>query len=245
MKIRPAMFAVLKIACVLFFLTGCFGGLGSFNFGSLNSGSLTFATVSVSPRPVSIAAGATQTFTATTTNSVGAATGWSLDTSGLSTGAAGTLSATTGDTITYTAPSTPPIYTLPTSSTTPQGTVYLTASVNPTNGNIGGFTSLQFVITAPSVSVGLSPATPSVALGATQQFSGYAVGSVTQGLTWQVNGVTGGSMSYGTITQSSTWPYGGLYTAPAIMPMTGPNVTITVISQADPTKTQTAVVTLH
>ena len=245
MKIRPAMFAVLKIACALFFLTGCFGGLPALNFSSLNFGSLTVATVSVTPKPASIAAATTQTFTATTTNSAGAATGWSLETSGISTGAAGTLSATTGDTITYTAPATPPIYTAP-NATMPQGTVYLTASVNPNaSGYVGGFTSLQFVITAPSVSVGLSPATPSVALGATQQFSGYEVGSVNQGLTWQVNGVTGGSMSYGTITQSSTWPYGGLYTAPAIMPMTGPNVTITVISQADPTKTQTAVVTLH
>jgi hypothetical protein len=36
-----------------------------------------------------------------------------------------------------------------------------------------------------------------------------------------------------------------LYTAPAAMPMTGNTVTITVISQADPTKTQTAIVTLH
>ena len=55
--------------------------------------------------------------------------------------------------------------------------------------------SVTFFITAPSVTVGLSPATASVALGGTQQFIGYAVGNVNNALTWQVNGVTGGSTS--------------------------------------------------
>src|SRR6202035_5030750 len=89
-------------------LAGCFGG-GS--IGSLNFNSLIYATVTVSPRPVSMAAGTTQTFTATTTNSGGARPTWALATIGTTAGAVGSLSATSGDTVTYTAPLTPPIYT--------------------------------------------------------------------------------------------------------------------------------------
>ena len=226
-------------------LAGCFGG-GS--IGSLNFNSLVYATVTVSPRPVSMAAGTTQTFTATTTNSGGERRrpGPSVAPS-MHVGRSRRQSFRHfGDTVTYTAPSTPPIYTGTPSAET-QGNVLLIASVQPTNGNVLGSSPLQIIITAPTVSVGLAPATTrgSVALGATQQFYGYEIGSATQGLTWQVNGVTGGSASYGTITQSAIFPFGGLYTAPAIMPMTGATVPITMISQADPTKTQTAVITLH
>ncbi len=102
---------------------------------------------------------------------------------------------------------------------------------------------IPIVITAASVTTGISPLTASVALNGTQQFNGYAVGNTNNGVTWQVNGVTGGSTAAGTITTSST--AGGLYTAPAAMPMTGKTVTITAISQADPTKTASAVVTLR
>ena len=244
MKIRPVFFGFLKMACAVFFLTGCFGGINVGFPTTFSPVTQTVATVSVSPMPASIAAGTTQTFTATTTNSGGVPTTWSLIASGTSPGALGTLSATSGDTITYTAPSTPPIYPVAMVGQ-PQGTVILTAQVNPANTIVPGFTTLQFIITAPSVSVGLAPATASVALGATEQFNGYAVGSVNPELTWQVDGVTGGSMSYGTVTQSTVWPYGGLYTAPTTMPMTGPTVTITMISQADSAKTQTALITLH
>lgn len=229
----------LGIACTLS-LSACFGNgpiLGSFT-------NLPSATISVSPRLISIPAGTTQTFTATTTNSGGVPVSWTLTTSGAAPGATGSLSATTGDTITYTAPSTPPIYS-GSPSAEPQGNVLLSASVTPPTGTLPAFTLMQFVVTAPTVNVGLSPATAGVALSGTQQFYGYSTGSTTQGITWQVNGVTGGSTANGTITQSAAWPYGGLYTAPAIMPMTGATVTITMISQADPTKTATAIITLH
>lgn len=236
-------FGIFAVASTLL-LNGCGGGPIKLNLDL--SGSGTFATIAVSPMPASVAAGAGQTFTATTTNAGGAPVTWSLGTTGASSpGAVGTLSATSGDTITYTAPSTPPIYS-GTLLLETQGEVLLTATVTPTNGYLGASTVMQFIITAPTVSVGLSPATASVALGATEQFTGYAVGSINGALTWQVNGVTGGSTSTGTITEPGTYTNGGgLYTAPANMPMTGPTVTITMISQADPTKTQTAVVTLH
>jgi hypothetical protein len=66
---------------------------------------------------------------------------------------------------------------------------------------------------------------------------------VNRAYTLQVQGVTGGSTAYGTITQDSV--NAGLYTAPAAMPVTGKTVVVTVVSAADPTKTATATATLQ
>jgi hypothetical protein len=142
--------------------------------------------------------------------------------------------------VTYTAPATPPVYS---QIGVAQGKVNLLA--NATN-NVGCFAAsaatTSFVITAPTVTVGLTPATASVALGATMVFEGYAVGSLNNGLTWQINGMVNGSPTYGTLAAVNAEE---VYTAPATMPVSGPNVTITMTSLADPTKTATAVVTLH
>jgi hypothetical protein len=113
------------------------------------------------------------------------------------------------------------------------------------NDFFSSFVLVSFPVTGTEW-IGLSPLTTTVALGGTEQFLGYAVGNVSTALTWQVNGVTGGSAATGTISNTVTADYeGGLYTAPTVMPMTGDTVTITMISQADPTKTMTATVTLQ
>jgi hypothetical protein len=177
-------------------------------------------------------------FTATTSES--GSVSWSLYCSPFG----GTLASTTGTTVTYTAPAAPPIYTAPCSGAEVDGLAVLVATAGPVSSP-QSFT-VSFPITAPTVTVGLSPTTATVKLGSTEQFVGYAVGNVDNGLTWQVNGVTGGSAATGTITNTVTASYnGGLYTAPTVMPITGNTVTITMISQADPTKTQTAIVTLQ
>jgi hypothetical protein len=78
------------------------------------------------------------------------------------------------------------------------------------------------------------------------QFTGYAVGNLNKALNWQVNGVTGGSTATGTIGPAVNQPpdvY--LYTAPSATPMTGNTVTLTIISEADPTKTASSTITLH
>jgi hypothetical protein len=157
----------------------------------------------------------------------------------------GTLSATSGDTVTYTAPSAPPVYVSAGNNSYEQGFVGLTvnATVSANGGVAGNHIQIPIVITAPSVAAGISPLTASVALNGIQQFNGYAVGNTNNGVMWQVNGVTGGSSATGTVTTTST--AGGLYTAPAAMPMTGNTVTVTAISQADATKSASAVVTLH
>lgn len=204
-------------------------------------------TVTISPQIASIPVNGTQVFTTTTTNAPNVPifllnhklveNGAGQDTS------AGTFTPPPGDvegSTTYNAPAIPPIYTsAQLANGLVQGSVILTAGVqnNPTNFDSETQTSATFVITGP-ISVGVSPATASVKLGSTQQLTGYAVGSVNNALTWQVNGVAGGSTANGSITTT------GLYTAPAAMPITGNTVTITAVSQADTSKSQSSTITL-
>jgi hypothetical protein len=119
-----------------------------------------------------------------------------------------------------------------------QGTVTLQALAYNSSGTPTIY-SENFPITAASVTAGISPATASIALGGFTSFSVYAVGSVNNAIILQVNGITGGSSTVGTISSS------GIYYAPAIMPMSGSTITITCTSVADPTKSGTAMVTLH
>jgi hypothetical protein len=141
-----------------------------------------------------------------------------------------------GTTYVYTAPPTPPIYNDPLA---PPGTVNLRVIAG------GELVQFNFAITAPAISTGFMSTTNTVALGQTLNISAYAVGSTNNALTMQVNGVTGGSTTYGMIGQHVGAFYGNyIYTAPATMPMTGNAVTVTVISQADPTKAASMTITL-
>jgi hypothetical protein len=133
-----------------------------------------------------------------------------------------------------------------------QGVVVVTAGVLGAGGNLNGPTATaSFAITAPEVTTGIAPAAATVALGATEEFYGYAVGNVNNGINWQVDGVTGGSAATGTIVNTEYTPTGGAnvwpgtYTAPATMPLSGNTVTVTAVSQADSTKSSSAVVTLQ
>jgi hypothetical protein len=183
------------------------------------------------------------TFTATVTNAPSSSVEWSL--SGFAYANVGGPTIEQNEaTYVYTAPPTPPIYTGTGAFGNTQGTVTLEAMFPDLGMNIND--TQTFVVTAPSVTVGLSPTTATVALNASQQFTGYAVGSLNNALTPQVNGVTGGSTATGTIVPTLNQPSGTYtYTAPAAIPMTGDTVTVTIISQADTTKTASATITLH
>jgi hypothetical protein len=234
MKIRTTTFALLQITCAVLYLTGCVsaGGVARppacVTLGTAND-------ITISPQTQSIPVNQTLVLTATTVDIPGQVI-WSLGL--LSKGA---LSATTGTSVTYTAPSAPPVY----GFVGTNGSDSITAFAQTTGGCEATATK-TLNISAPSVTVGLSPTTASVALGASAGFTGYAVGDpLYNGVIWQVNGATGGSAATGTIAPLPIGFNGATYTAPANIPMSGPTVTITMISQADPTKTQTAVVTLH
>jgi hypothetical protein len=90
----------------------------------------------------------------------------------------------------------------------------------------------------PAATVSLSPLGPSVFLSATLQFTATVTNSTNTAVTWQVNGVTGGNSTTGTISAS------GLYTAPAALP-TPSTVTVTAVSAADSASTASTTVSIQ
>ena len=86
-------------------------------------------------------------------------------------------------------------------------------------------------------SISIAPATPSVGLNRSVQFTATASGLANSGVTWAAGGQIGGSATAGTISAS------GLYTAPAAMPGQNP-VLITATSTADGKTAGTAYVYL-
>jgi hypothetical protein len=86
--------------------------------------------------------------------------------------------------------------------------------------------------------VTISPDSATVVTSATQQFTAKVADVSNQDVTWQVNGVTGGNGTYGTISGT------GLYTAPASISSTL-SVTVTAISVADANKTADVKVTVE
>jgi hypothetical protein len=102
---------------------------------------------------------------------------------------------------------------------------------------------------APINAVGISLITPSsveVKIGGQETFSTQVLNSTNQSVTWQVNGVTGGDSTYGTITlvQNLQNSDEATYIAPAVLPLdTG--VIISAIPAANPAISATASVTLE
>lgn len=90
----------------------------------------------------------------------------------------------------------------------------------------------------PAVTVSVTPASASVFLGATQQFTATVTGSANSAVMWSVNGVAGGNDAAGTITA------GGLYTAPQNLPSPAA-VTVTATSSADASKSASVTVTIQ
>jgi hypothetical protein len=89
----------------------------------------------------------------------------------------------------------------------------------------------------PTVTVALSPVSPDVRLGSTDQVTATVTGSSNQNVSWFVNAVAGGNDTVGTISAS------GVYSAPSAMPVAG-TVTIKAVSAADSSATATTTLTL-
>src|ERR1700723_1601385 len=90
----------------------------------------------------------------------------------------------------------------------------------------GGSSSIS---TPPPISVTVSPATATVGANQPQQFTANVSGTSNMAVTW--------SVSVGAISQT------GLYTAPTTIP-NPPQLAVTATSQADPTKSASATVTV-
>src|SRR5260370_29865188 len=91
---------------------------------------------------------------------------------------------------------------------------------------------------AAQVSVTISPTLVTLATLATQQFKATVSGTANTAVTWEVNGVAGGNSSAGLISTN------GLYLGPASVP-SPVSLSVTAVSQADPTKSASATVTVH
>ena len=88
-----------------------------------------------------------------------------------------------------------------------------------------------------AVTISISPASATVRVKQTQQFTATVQGPADTSVTWKVNGITGGNGSVGTISAA------GLYKAPTSVPRPA-IVTVSATSNADPTKTASASVTV-
>jgi hypothetical protein len=184
-------------------------------------------TVTVSPTTANVqAGGGTQTFSATVTNAQNTAVTWQVNGVNGGNATVGTIS-TSG---LYSAPAT-----VPSPATV---TVAAVSVQDPTKTS-----SAQVTITAPPpppppVGVTVTPTTANVqAAGGTQAFTATVTNAQNTAVTWQVNGVTGGNATVGTISTS------GVYSAPTTVP-TPATVTVTATSVQDPTKTASAQVTI-
>src|SRR5256884_2794829 len=101
----------------------------------------------------------------------------------------------------------------------------------------GGNNAEQPTIASSEVAVSVDPPAVSLSVSQTQQFTATVTSTGNKNVTWDVNGVAGGTATVGTISSS------GLYTAPAQVPSPA-EVTINATSMADPTKSDSANVTI-
>ena len=126
----------------------------------------------------------------------------------------------------YTAPSIPP--------NPPMVTITGAAAANT---SVLQTTSLTITPPPPPVAVTISPKAITVQVANPQSFTATVSNSNDTSVTWQVAGVQGGNSIVGTISTS------GVYTAPAAVPSPS-TVAVTAVSNADPTKSDSATVTI-
>jgi hypothetical protein len=172
----------------------------------------------ISPTSSTLPAGGTQSFSATVQNATDTNVTWYVNQVNGGSSATGIITSTG----LYTAPS------------VQSQTTFTVTTVADADTSISASAS---VTVTPLVNVTLNPHNAAVETSHTLQFSVTVVNTPNTAVTWQVNGVTGGNSTVGTINPN------GLYTAPSTVPAP-PKVTVTAISVADPTKSDSASVTI-
>ena len=180
------------------------------------------AEVSVSPANPVIVAGASLQFSATVQNGAPAVI-WEVDGIQLGNSTIGFINSSGF----YMAP-----------ATIPSPPVVNVTAILETDLSLSGSTTATIV--GPSPSVSISPSTGNVITGNTLQFSATAQNS-SAAITWEVNGVSGGNSTIGTIVPST--PDTATYTAPASVP-SPPTVTIIAALQSDSSISASAGVTV-
>lgn len=192
--------------------------LSLFGLASCGSGSHPPVTVTVAANSATVPVNGTDFFTATVINSSNQSVTWAVS--------GGSANGTIDSTGTFHAPATIPA--------NPQVTITATAAAAP---GVSGQASVTITL-----SMSISPSSAIVQTLTTDQFSASVQGSSNQAVTWQVNGITSGNITVGTISSA------GLFQAPESVPSNtgGQTVTVTVsaISQANPSLSASATVTV-
>ncbi len=88
-----------------------------------------------------------------------------------------------------------------------------------------------------SVTITVTASSQNTYQGQTDQFHATVENAASTAVTWQVNGMSAGNSTFGTIDST------GLYTAPAVVPGE-PTITVTAVLQSDATKTGSSTVTI-
>jgi hypothetical protein len=118
-------------------------------------------------------------------------------------------------------------------------TVGSTAATSSAPATAGTNACLAAIRVPSPVTVSVSPTSGSLQVGSgnTQSFTATVGDTLNTQVTWQVNAITGGNATVGTISTA------GVYTAPATLP-SPTTVTVTAISSADSTRSASATVTI-
>ena len=175
--------------------------------------------VSVAPATAEVVAGSDYQFTATVSGSTNQSVTWSVTGKGCSGVACGTITSTG-------------FYGAPGSVPTPDQVTVTASSVADTSKS-GSAT----VTILPPVAVTISPSRTQVVTGSRQQFTATVTGTTNTSVSWSLTGSGCSGSACGTISAS------GLYTAPGAIPHP-PQVTVKATSDADSTKSASAIVTI-
>jgi hypothetical protein len=181
-------------------------------------------TVGISPSSASVETDHTQQFTATVANATNTSVTWQVDNVTGGSAATGTIS-TSG------------LFTAPSAVPSPATVTVKAISVADTSVTASVTVTITAPAAPPPVSVDVQPATASVQTGATQHFTATVSNATDTTVTWSVSGTGCAGAACGTINAS------GDYTAPGAVPSPA-TVTVTATSVEDPTKSDTATVTI-
>ena len=225
-RFRVALMRVLLcfVAGILFECSGCGGGSGATQSPPPTIATVT--SVSVSPQAVTLGTGQPQQFTAVVTGSgtFSPVVSWSVNGVMGGNSTAGTISPAG----LYVAPGVVPV----------PSTVSVSAT-SVADATKSGTTTVSIIVTPTVTFISISPQSPSVRVGQSQQFTASVTGSGTfnPAVSWSVNGVMGGNSTVGTISPA------GLYVAPGMVPIPS-TVSVSATSVADATKSATVAVTV-
>ncbi len=204
-----SLFLIPLCSCVLF-------GCSSYSLKNSTAQQQTSFTLSISPSASQITAGQSVQFVATVVGNMDTSLSWAVD--GVAGGNATT--GTVSSTGLYLAPSAAPVGGSATISVSSQA---------PSSMSASALVSIKDTLT-------ISPASKSISVGSTLQFTATLNGVANSQALWSVSGVSGGNIGVGTISVS------GLYTAPSAAPSSSVNVS--AVDPSDSLANATAMLTV-